>query len=310
MTEEGVLRLELGDDGDEDGDGERTVDLRGHDIGPKTVVAAIRAASRDAAASGNRPIAVDCPTPGPVHEHVGLVTPSTNVRVRTALAAAARSRGGEAPQDEELADVRERVADLTVPAPPDLQAPRERLAGTDDAVERIRERVAALRGRVQAGREADRDVSELEADLAEATRELAERETERAAAREALERAERLARESRDARERRRRLEDRRANLERRARAHLVGRIREEYEAALAAVPGGPERAGERSESAEGASGDAARRVDDPLVADGVCAALAVGRVAALRAPVVVACDRFETPTAAATWLGAPVVRV
>ncbi|QLH84884.1 hypothetical protein HZS54_02575 [Halosimplex pelagicum] len=214
------------------------------------------------------------------------------VRVRTALAAAARSRGGEAPQDEALADVREELAELTVPEPPDLDAPRERLAGTDDAVDRIRERVAALRGRVQAGREADRDVSDLEAELAEATRELSERETERAAAREAVERAERRAHESRDARERRRRLQDREANLERRARAHLVDRIREEYERALATVPGGP-----------GA-------VDDPFAVEGATAALAVGRVAEFRAPVVVACDRFESGAAAVEWLDATVIRV
>jgi multidrug resistance efflux pump len=138
-------------------------------------------------------------------------------------------------------------------------------------------------------------VSDLEAELAEATRELSERETERAAAREAVERAERIARESRDARERRRRLEDRRANLQRRARAHLVERIRDEYERALSAVPGGPIEV---------------ERFDDPFAVEGVTAALAVGRVAEFRAPIVVACDRFECPGAAAEWLDATVLRV
>ncbi|WP_436925446.1 DUF7856 family protein [Halosimplex amylolyticum] len=275
----------------------RAVDLRGRGIDPERLAAAIR---DDATPGGGESVDdgvsvdVDCPAPRPVHDHVGCVRPSTTLRVRTALAAAARSRGGEAPQDDELAAVREQLADLTVPSPPDLRTPRERLAGTDAAVDRIRERVAALRGRVQAGREAGRDVSDLEAELAEATRELSERETERAAAKEALERAERLARESRDARERRRRLEDRHANLERRARAHLVDRIRGEYEAALAEVPGAP--------------ADAC--ASDPFELDGATAVLAVGRVAALRAPVVLACDRFETVDAAAGWLDAPVVRV
>ncbi|WP_135364825.1 DUF7856 family protein [Halosimplex halophilum] len=280
----------------------RAVDLRDRGLDPDRVAAAVREGSQsrdersgdsgDAGSDTDCGVTVDCPRPRAVHEHVGCVRPSVCVRVRTALAAAARSRGGEAPQDAELAEVRAELAELTVPEPPDLDGPRERLAGTDDAVDRIRERVAALRGRVQAGREAGRDVSDLEAELAEATRELSERETERAAAREAVERAERLARESRDARERRRRLEDRRANLRRRARAHLVERIRDEYEAALATVPGGP-----------GA-------VDDPFAVDGVTAALAVGRVADFRAPVVVACDRFERPDAAAEWLDAPVIRV
>lgn len=268
----------------------RAVDLREHGLDTQRVAAAIRGESGES--EDGRALVVDCPDPRPVHRYVGCVRPSTTVRVRTALAAAARSRGGETPHDDELAEVRERLDELTVPDPPDLDGPRERLAGTDDAVDRIRERVAALRGRIQAGREAGRDVSDLEAQLAEATRELSERETERAAAKEAVERAERLARESRDARERRRRLEDRRANLERRARAHLVDRIRAEYEAALSAVPGGPEA------------------VDDPFAVEGPTAALAVGRVAAFRAPVVLACDRFETPAAAAEWLDAAVVRV
>ncbi|ELZ28856.1 hypothetical protein C475_04441 [Halosimplex carlsbadense 2-9-1] len=273
----------------------RAVDLRDGGLDPERVAAAVREEPPPggfAGSDGDRGPVVDCPRPRPVHDHVGLVRPSMCVRVRTALAAAARSRGGEAPQDEALADVRDELADLTVPAPPDLDTPRERLAGTDDAVDRIRERVAALRGRVQAGREAGREVGDLEDELAEATRELSERETERTAAREAVERAERLARESRDARERRRRLEDRRANLERRARAHLVERARREYEDALAAVAGGPET------------------VDDPFAVDGVTAALAVGRVAAFRAPVVLACDRFESPDAAADWLDATVIRV
>lgn len=293
MSERGRLAVRL-DDGVASG---RSVDLRDRGFDPSRVAAAVRegrptesgGGSEDRGASG--PV-VDCRAPQTVHDHVGFVRPSMSVRARTALAAAARSRGGAAPQDEALADVRDELADLTVPAPPDPDAPRERLAGTDDAVDRIRERVAALRGRVQAGREAGRDVTDLETDLAEATRELSERETERAAAREAVERAERRARESRDARERRRRLEDRRANLERRARAHLVDRIRGEYERALAAVPDGPDEAAE------------------PFAVEGVAAALAVGRVAEFRAPVVVACDRFESPDAAAEWLDAPVIRV
>ncbi|WP_415379429.1 hypothetical protein [Halosimplex sp. TS25] len=292
MSAAGELVVRVGDECETGG----ALDLRDQRIDPERLVGAIRdesAVDRGEPEDGATKPDVDCAPPRPVHDHVGWVRPSMTLRVRTALAAAARSRGGEAPQDDDLAEVRERLTDLTVPSPPDVEGPRERLAGTDAAVDRIRERVAALRGRVQAGREAGRDVSDLEAELVEATRELSERETERAAAREALERAERQARKSRDARERRRRLEDRRANLERRARAHLVERIRGEYETAVETVPGAP-----------------AGAADDPFDVDGPTAALAVGRVAALRAPVVLACDRFETVDAAAEWLGAPVVRV
>lgn len=284
----------------------RAVDLRDMGLDPAAVATAVRAVDEhrsrtDGSDTGGRAVTVECPPPGPVHEYVGRVGPERGLKLQTALAVAARSRGDKAPQDEERERVCDALDDLTVPAPPDLQAPRERLAGTDTAVDRIRERVAALRGRVQAGREAGRDVGDLEAELAEATRELSERETERAAAREALERAERRARESRDARERRRKLADRRANLERDARAHLVERIRPEYEAALDAVPepnGQTDGTGVKSDQIDPSATDAAR------------AALAVARVAAVDAPVVLACDRFETPTAATEWLDAPVLRV
>lgn len=253
------------------------------DADPEAVARAVR----DGSAAGVR---VSCPDPGPAHEHVGVVRPGTTVRVRTALAAAARSRGLTAPEDEALSQARTDLAEVTVPDPPDVAAARRRLAGTESAVAECRERVAALRGRVQAAREADRDVSELRADLSAATRELSETETERAAAREAVERAERRARETRDARERRRRLQDRVGNLERAARERLVDEVRAEYADAMATLPG--------------------QTPADPFEADGPAAALAVGRVATLCAPVVLACDRFGSPSAAADWLDAPVVRV
>jgi|GEM_PF-271572 len=246
---------------------------------------------------GGPDLVVQCPDPGPAHEHVGLVEPGMALRTRTALAAAARSRGVSPPQDEELATVRAKLADLSVPEV-DTQAARERLAGTESAVEAGRERVATIRGRLQAARDAGRETDELREELRAAARGLSEVETERAAAREELERAERRAREARDARDRRRRLEDRAANLERAARAHLVDTMREEYATAVAAVP----RSGVSDERDSGSVA--------PFDADPVTAALAVGRVAELRAPVVLAVDRFESPNAAADWLDAPVVRV
>jgi hypothetical protein len=85
------------------------------------------------------------------------------------------------------------------------------------------------------------------------------------------------------------RLEDRAANLERAARAHLVEQVETAYTDAVAAVPG--------------------RTPANPFEADGVTAALAIARVAALDAPVVLACDRFESAAAAASWLDAPVIR-
>lgn len=292
----------------------RALDLRGRvgaDVDAERVVAAVRrdwAGPEDELGAGtpvvdtgeraapiDRSVRVACPDPGPAHEHVGLVEPGLSLRVRTALAVAARSRGLSAPQDEELASLRAELDDLRVPDV-DAKAARERLAGTESAVEAGRERVAALRGRLQAARDAGRETGDLREALRAATRELSEVETERAAAREALDRAERRAREARDARERRRRLEDRVANVERAARAHLVDAVREEFATAVAAVPGS----------------DGGHDVDGggpgPFDADPVTAALAVGRVAQLRAPVVLAVDRFDSATAAADWLDAPVV--
>lgn len=280
----------------------RAVDLGPLDVAvdPGEVAAAVRDEAGGDDAGGpdgeaeSGPVTVRCPAPRSVHDHVGLVEPGIALRVRTALAGAARSRGLSAPQDEALASVRAELSEFTVPEA-DTETARERLAGTESAVAKARERVATVRGRLQAAREADRDTADLREELAAATRDLAEKETERAAAREALDRAEQRAREARDARERRRRLEDRAANLERAARAHLVGQVREEFAAAVTAVPG--------SDRGGGESGD-------PFDADPVSAALAVGRVADLRAPAVVAVDRFEGTGAAADWLDAPVVRV
>lgn len=263
----------------------RVVDLRGTDLNPGRVDRAIR---DGAGAGAGGDLRVDCPEPSAVLDHVGVVSPAASVAVRPALAAAARSRGLTAPQDDEIDAVRDRLADLSVSdGGTDPEAARRRLAGTETDVERRRERVATLRGRIQAAREAGRDAAELEGELAEATRRLSEAETERAAAREALDRAERAARETRDARERRRRLQDRAANLERAARAHLVDAVREEYERAVA------DRCGDC----------------DPSAVSDAAAALGVARVADLRAPVVLASNRLA-PREPADWLDAPVVRV
>jgi len=261
------------------------------------VVAAVRDETADR--SDSAPLSVTCPTAGPVHDHVGLVSPSMTLRTRTALAAAARSRGVGTPVDDGLAAARAALADVQVPATPDLERARRRLAGTESAVDECRERVATLRGRIQARREDGRETTGLEGELAEATAELSEHETERAAAREALSMARREARASRDARERRRRLEDRLANLKRTARDHLVEAVRDRYAAAVTAAPG------EARPADDGSPADA-----DPFAVDDVTAALAVARVADVRAPVVLACDRFADPAAAAAWLDAPVIRV
>jgi len=258
------------------------------DADPGSVVEAIRSPDDADAADGR--IAVDAPEPGPVHEHVGYVHPAMGLRTRTALARAARSLGVTTPYDEELESVRERLAAIDV-GEEDVATHRRAVAETTAETERLREQVAAARGKLQAAREGGGDPAAATAELESAVRQLSETETEGVAASQRLQRAREAARERRDRRERLRRLEDRAANLERDARAHLVGQLADRYGEAVAAVPG-----------AEG--------VADPFDAGPPTAALAIARLAALSAPVVLACDRFCSAAAARRWLDAPVVRV
>lgn len=254
-------------------------------VEPSCVVDAIRSPDAD-----DSRVAVDAPPPGPVHDHVGSIHPGMGLRTRTALARAARSKGLGTPCDDDLATARERLAELGVEEG-DVAAHRRAVADATAETERLRERVAAVRGKLQAARERGTEAAGAAADLEAAIRELSEVETEGAAARQRFRRAREDARQRRDRHERSRRLEDRIANLERDARTHLVERMADRYAAAVADAPG---------------SGGAA----DPFDADPVTAALAIARVAALSAPVVLACGRFDSAAAASRWLDAPVVRV
>lgn len=237
---------------------------------------------------------VTCPEPGPVHDRISPVEPGTTLSVRAALADAARSRGAVAPQDEGLADTRAELAALDPPAV-DCAEARRRVAEAGEREAALAERVSELRGRLTAledaggGAAADDARSEREA----AVERLAEVRTERIAAEQALSQARERAREARDARARRLRLEDRVKNLRRDARDHLAASVRDAFAAAVDAVPG-------RGEVDE----------DAGFAGDPVTAALAVVRVADLDAPVVLACDRFDSPADAAARLDAPVLRV
>lgn len=267
----------------------RTVSLAG-DVTPEMVAAAIR--EGESTAADGRTVSVTARTPGPVHERVGCLQPGTSLRVRTALAGAARARGLGTPHDPALGRARERLAAIEVAAEAgDAADAQERLADARAERDRLRERVAAARGRLQARKGADLPTGPAREDLEAAARELSEAETAAAAVRQTLDRERRETRESRDRLDERLRLEDRVANLERRARRALVERARGAYAAAVAAVPGAPEP-------------------DDPFAVDGLTAGLAVARLASFEAPVVVTGDRFDDARAASRWLGAPVVRV
>ncbi|SEN67941.1 hypothetical protein SAMN05216388_1004170 [Halorientalis persicus] len=259
----------------------RVVDARDLNLSRADAVAAIR---RDATA-----VTVECPEPGPAHERVGDVHPEIGVSIRTALAAAARSRGHTAPQADRIAEIESELAELTVPTA-STRPERAAVADRADDVERLDERVAELRGRVQALRERDAETDDVEADLAAAIQEFTAAKTDLIAARENHEAATEAARAARDARERRMELEDRLANRRRAARASLADGLTDEYREAVAVAPW--------------------ETPTDPFQVGDVTAALAVARVADLRAPVVLSCDRFADPATAADWLDAAVLRL
>ena len=255
-------------------------------VGPAVVARAVR----EGRAAGEFTVSVRARRPHDAHEVVGCLRPGQAVQVRAALVGAARSRGHESPYDERLTELREKLAECESEH---LDSSDQRLAVAQTRAETdaLRERVAALRGRLDVRRELDISTEDAKERLEEAIRELSEAETERAAAEQALEKTRRRTRRVHDALEERFRLEDEIANLERRARRWLVERVRPAYESALATVPSGAETL-----------------PTDPLAVDGVTAGLAVARVATLRAPVVLACDRFGSARAASAWLGAPVI--
>lgn len=263
----------------------RAVDLVGV-VPPATLATAIR---QGEATEGDRTVAVVCRRPHQIHERVGRIRSGMGLRPRTALADAGRARGLGTPVDDALAERQAALAALAVEAPTTADARRD-VAETAAETDRLRERVAAARGRLQARRETGADPGDAADDLAAAVGVLSDVETEAAAARERQERIRSTARESRDRLEDRLRLEDEVGNLEREARATLVERLRPAYEAALAAVPG-------------------VEAIDDAFAAPPDAMALAIARVANLDAPVVLASERFETANAAARWLGSPVLR-
>jgi regulator of replication initiation timing len=271
--------------------GRRGRERRGVELDAETVARAVRGDSgASEVADDPQTVAIDCPAPGPVHEHVGAIRAGMDLDRRAALAAAARSRGHAAPQADELDAVRERLDDFDAPAI-DLRDARRRVADASDETDALRERVATLRGQVQALREASGGASEdteaVETELTEATRRLSEVETERIAAEQALERARERAAANRERRRERLRLTDRADNLRRAARDHLVGVVRDPFEDARDGVPA-------------------------EVSGESVGVALAVARVAELDAPVVLArdVDAFADVDVAARWLDAPVIRL
>jgi hypothetical protein len=216
-----------------------------------------------------------------LYEYVRVIAPGMALDRREALAAAARSRGVETSVDEDIESIRRRLSDHEASVPT-LSDARRRVAETEAALEERRERVATLRGRVQAS-----DDDAVTDEYRTAIRELSEAETEHLAATEALEDARSRARSARDERDRRLRLQDRLENRRREAQVELVESVRPAADEAVVSAPGGD-----------------GRTFAD---ADSVTAALAVARVGTVHAPVALACRRFSDAAEATAWLEAPV---
>lgn len=259
---------------------------------PETIVRAIRDVNENTA------IEIKCTRPGPTHEHVGWIRPGMNLRTRTALAAVARSRGLSAPQDEKRERVLKRLTALQSSATTEetdrrtkTGTLRRRLAATSDEIDRHRERVARLHGRVQALREDSETAVEASDMLENAIRELSERETEHAAVEQALKRRRERQRRLHDTRDERLTLEDRAANLARDARRYLVKELEAEFETTVETVPGAT-----------------TAQTEMGFDADTVTTALAIARLGKIDAPIVLECDRFTRTQAAADWLNAPII--
>ncbi|WP_435096233.1 hypothetical protein [Halorubrum sp. N11] len=205
----------------------------------------------------------------------------TAASFRRELAAAARTRGLASSVESELIEVCDAIASIEV-EPVDLDAARRRVAAASGEEERLKERVAALRGSVQARRAVEAETDEALGDLESAAAELSAAQSERIAAEQALQRARERAAAARDARERRLELQDRLRNRRRDARQELAREVYPAFRDALSAIPSvGPADAGSKPAAYDGPS---------------LAASLAAVRVAELDGPVVLG-------TAAVGWI-------
>lgn len=274
----------------------RALDLRDASPSPETVATAVETAAMPGAAVRRRPrVQIDCEPAGPVHVHVARIPPPPSFDLYDALVAAARSNGLVPPSTRLLERARADLVGLERDLDSvDLSSAKRRVADVGTRERRLDERVATLRGRLEALREVGADTTAVETELAEAVGSLTEVETERIAAEQRLRQVERAARSARDQRQLRLSLADRVDNLRRRARHELVSEVFDEFADALESIPG---------DAAVGS-------VPASYEGDPTTAALAVARVARIDAPLVLSVDRFGSPGEAATRLDAPVVRV
>jgi hypothetical protein len=195
------------------------------------------------------------------------------------LAAAARTRGLASSIEDELIEIRDAIASIEIESV-DLDAARRRAAAASGEEERLKERVAALRGGVQARREVEAETDDALGNLESAAAELSAAQSERIAAEQALQHARERAASARDDRERRLELRDRLRNRRQDARRELAREVYPAFRDELSVVPGaGPADAGTRPAAYDG----------PPLAAS-----LAAVRLANLDGPVALGAEAIR----------------
>lgn len=298
-------------------------------VDPRNLAAAIGGCGPSlAGSSGNSDrIAVDSVTSGPVHDHIGCIYDEMGLRSKTALAKAGRTRGMTTPHDEALARARVQLAASGGPEGEQSDSERRKSVSAGPDTRQLQESVAAARGRLLARRDAGLETAVAAERLAKAISDLSEAETDAVANEEELERIRATRRERRDDHERRFELEERVANLERSARSVLVDQLHGQFRLAVCAAAkvgshdSAPDADTRRyidaidpgsnpSTGAINPTADSARHIDDPFAAETGIQALAIGRIADVKAPFVVQGGYFANARAAASWLDAAVIRV
>lgn len=177
-------------------------------------------------------LSIYAPAPTPVREYVGVLSPNPHIKRRDALIAIGQLRGIKTPYDSSFRNVQSAIDQLELPSVPDIASARKRVAAAGADVERLRERIAMLRGRMAVYREIDAttEVAETEVTLKNAIRTLSEASTEEVAATQRLAQLMDAARIARDSKERRLSLIDRRQNVERRIRAAVFDTMKTEFD--------------------------------------------------------------------------------
>ncbi|ELZ95065.1 hypothetical protein C440_08312 [Haloferax mucosum ATCC BAA-1512] len=295
----------------------RAIDLSSERLDPNEVVDAVRTDSgRDADCTDSAPdtgLCIECPEPGPGYDRLARIpAPNSPLSRGELLVAVGRSRELATPVDDDLArlearllerepDSDENTATLPAPSASDLREARRRVAAAGDDESRLRERVATLRGRLNAHREADDEeaAAATQSELVEVATELSEVETERVAAKQRLDALERAARRARDGREERLRIRDAIANRRRELRAYLSTELGDEFDATVRELVADARGPNDFVRSATSGTGNLQQTVVNGLAAV---------RIAELNAPVVLMRQPFTDLETAVQWLGTPVI--